>query len=275
MRMEMRSLPPVAIVLLALLPAAAADARRHASISLIAAGPDASNGPLLATQRARGSREGGSLTHAQPSSDRSKGARASNLVLRCFEHHWTVVTLHSQFVAAVFARGGRHIWAGRGTLADLLIRYRLTAFTSEFGESLRPLMHVWKVRATYAVSWTYVLLDVLLRTGDEVALRGRTWRVLRTLLFFSIFHTVATMLIPAFVIHSAVHSAQHALEVLTPRVPWLEGSHLWWVPTAIGLVLIPLMPLLDAPVEGLLEAGFHRLWRIPPSPDYAAAMRAE
>ena len=59
-----------------------------------------------------------------------------------------------------------------------------------------------------------VSLDVALRTGDEIAIRGRTWRVLRTLLFFSVFHSVATMLLPAVLIH-----ARRAVSIRRPPRP--------------------------------------------------------
>ena len=110
------------------------------------------------------------------------------------------------------------MWAGRGVLAQLLLRFRLAAFTSEVGESFRPLVALWKVRAAYAISWSYVSIDVILRTCDELALRGRTWRVLRTLVFFSAFHTIATMLLPAFLIHAAVHHSARALHHLSARL---------------------------------------------------------
>ena len=184
-----------------------------------------------------------------------------------WNHHWTQISAHSAYVVAVARRSGLQLWAGRGILAALLVRFRLTAFTSEVGESLRPLIASWYVRAAYAVSWSYVSVDVLLRVGDSFALRGRTWHLLRTLLYFSIFHTVATMLLPAFLIHSAVHHSSHLLKLLSARhaaavsaaaerLPLWWAPRLWWVPTVVGLALIPLMPLLDEPFEHLLDSCF-------------------
>ena len=211
------------------------------------------------------------------------------LVWTSFMKHANMVGQHSAYIAAVAARGGRRLWAGRSLVAAFLLRFRLAAFTSEVGESLRPLIEVWQVRVMYAVSWLYVLIDIVLRTADEWALSGRTLRVVRTFAFFSIFHTVATMLLPAVIIHAAVHHADAALRPLrhlngpsttalpTPLLPLLRHPI---VPTVVGLALIPLMPLLDEPVEALLKWAFRRLrrWKKlaqPPPSDYELATEAE
>ena len=190
-------------------------------------------------------------------------------LIRAWDHHWSKIETHSAYFTAVATRAGQHIWSGRTVLAALLVRFRLTAFTSEVGESFRPLVASWQVSATYAVSWAYVSIDIILRTLDEYALRGRTWRVMRTLLFFSIFHTVATMLIPAIIIHEAVHRADQLLHAAARRVAATASAHatqgalsrLWWAPSLVGLSLIPLMPLFDEPIEHLLEDVFARVWK--------------
>jgi len=208
-------------------------------------------------------------------------SRFSKRVLSSLAHHVQPVQDHCEYVAALAARSGILLWHGRTLVATWLIRLRLTAFTSEVGESLRPLIAVSKVRFCYAISWIYVLLDVLIRTADEMSLRGRTWRVMRTLLFFSVFHTLATMLLPAYLIHTAVHQAHRALHhAATPAR--LASALQHWAPTAVGLLLIPLMPLLDEPMEQALERLFHVMWPLPPAlvapsslTDYQAAQLRE
>lgn len=195
-------------------------------------------------------------------------------VRKSWKQHWGTIAQHSAYFTAVATRGGQHIWAGRTVVAALLVRFRLMAFTSEVGESLRPLIEPWLVTATYAVSWAYVSIDVALRACDEYALRGRTRRVLRTLLFFAVFHSIATMLLPAVLIHAAVHRSelflQHACRRWASRVAAGAGaaadtllSRLRLLPTIIGLSLIPLMPLFDAPIEHLMERLFAMAWRLP------------
>ena len=141
----------------------------------------------------------------------------------------------------------------------LLTDYRLVAFTSEFGESLRPLIDRWKVNATYGVSWLYVLIDVIVRTIEARLAGSGTARTLRSAIQASVFHTIATMAIPAIIIHSVVHHSTHLLHALKLGESAIAG----WGPTALGLILIPAMPLFDPPVEVAVEGVFKRLWRIP------------
>lgn len=190
-------------------------------------------------------------------------------------HHWKAAVEHSSYVAAIAERSGIQLWRSRNAIAQVLVRFRLLAFTSEVGESFRPLMDLWKVQLAYAVSWAYVLLDVLLRACDEFALRGRTLRILRTLVFFSVFHTIATMLLPALLIHAAVHRAEQLFHgLLPPSVA--RSSHAGilrrFAPSAIGVALIPVMPLLDSPCEHALEALFKAAWPLPKKVKAPAAL---
>lgn len=42
----------------------------------------------------------------------------------------------------------------------LLSAHRYVAYTSDVGESFRPVAHPWLVRGAYGISWTYILGDV-------------------------------------------------------------------------------------------------------------------
>ncbi|KKA22120.1 hypothetical protein T310_3860 [Rasamsonia emersonii CBS 393.64] len=54
----------------------------------------------------------------------------------------------------------------------LLSAHRYVAYTSDIGESFRPVAHPWLVRGAYAVSWTYILGDVA-HEGYKAYLRNR------------------------------------------------------------------------------------------------------
>lgn len=54
----------------------------------------------------------------------------------------------------------------------LLSAHRYIAYTSDIGESFRPVSHPWLVRSAYAVSWTYILGDVA-HEGYKAYLRNR------------------------------------------------------------------------------------------------------
>lgn len=54
----------------------------------------------------------------------------------------------------------------------LLSAHRHVAYTSDIGESFRPVAHPWLIRSAYAVSWTYILGDVG-HEGYKAYLRNR------------------------------------------------------------------------------------------------------
>ena len=83
-----------------------------------------------------------------------------------------------------------------------------------------------------------------------------TLRVLRTLVVTTVFHCIATMAVPALFIHTAVHWAGWLLSTAGGRAQALLG----WAPTAFGLLLIPLLPLVDHPIGRLIDAAFERVW---------------
>lgn len=54
----------------------------------------------------------------------------------------------------------------------LLSAHRYIAYTSDVGESFRPVAHPWLVRSAYAISWSYILGDVG-HEGYKAYLRNR------------------------------------------------------------------------------------------------------
>ena len=154
----------------------------------------------------------------------------------------------------------------RGPIGKLLARLRLTAFTSEVGESLRPVIPGWQVACAYGVSWLYVLIDVAVRGAEQWASApGDPARLTRLITYTSIFHTVATMLIPAVLIHAAVHGVQHLVRRYAVR-RGLLALFATWLPTFVGIALIPAMLLFDHPVEMLLDKLFAAVWPVRDEP---------
>lgn len=54
----------------------------------------------------------------------------------------------------------------------LLSAHRYVAYTSDIGESFRPVAHPWIVRSAYGISWAYILGDVA-NEGYKAYLRNR------------------------------------------------------------------------------------------------------
>ena len=173
----------------------------------------------------------------------------------------------------------------------LLSAHRYVAYTSDIGESFRPVAHPWLVRGAYGVSWAYILGDVgyegykaywhnqrvrnprvELTTRQQqilgVDLRGgepgspapvapgvvpplEDWRTV--MLQRGIFQSLASMGLPAFTIHSVVRYSGRAMkDVKNVKVRT-------WAPIGLGLAVVPFLPsLFDKPVENAVEWVFHK-----------------
>ena len=134
--------------------------------------------------------------------------------------------------------------------------FRYLAFTSDFGEALRPVVHRHVVNASYAVAFGYCIADV----GYEAyKLKKNHYRNEKTLepmtmtqcvVERSTFQALASLLLPAVVIHQSVHVAKKAFTKI--------GRFTKWGPSLVGLSIIPLLPVyLDEPVEKAVEHVFH------------------
>lgn len=170
----------------------------------------------------------------------------------------------------------------------LLSAHRYVAYTSDVGESFRPVAHPWLVRGAYGVSWAYILGDVSYEgyksylqnqriLNPKLELSTRQQQILgvdatkadapvaspgvvapledyRTVMLQrGIFQSVASMGLPAFTIHSVVrYSGQALKDVKNVRVRT-------WAPIGLGLAVVPFLPtLFDKPVENAVEWVFHK-----------------
>jgi fission process protein 1 len=143
--------------------------------------------------------------------------------------------------------------------------FRYLAFTSDFGEALRPVVHKRIVTATYGVAFAYCFADVAweaYKTNDchtnpqskyregEEGKKYMTMSVTQCVVERSTFQAFASLALPALIIHKTVHYANIGFKKL--------GRFTKWGPSIVGLSLIPLLPVyLDAPVEHAIEYGFH------------------
>ncbi|PHH88958.1 hypothetical protein CDD83_6825 [Cordyceps sp. RAO-2017] len=168
----------------------------------------------------------------------------------------------------------------------LLSAHRYVAYTSDIGESFRPIAHPKVVRAAYGISWLYILGDVsyegykaywqnqrvlnprlqltaqqekatgLPANGPQNARPGvvsplEDWRTV--MVQRGIFQSVASMGLPALTIHSVVRYSGRAMkDVKNVKVRT-------WAPIGLGLAVVPFLPLFfDKPVEQAIEWSFHK-----------------
>ncbi|KAK3324053.1 mitochondrial 18 KDa protein-domain-containing protein [Cercophora scortea] len=172
----------------------------------------------------------------------------------------------------------------------LLSAHRYVAYTSDIGESFRPVAHPWLVRGAYGISWAYILGDVSYEgyksywsnqriLNPQLQLTPRQQKALgidptstavvptpaapgvvtpledyRTVMLQrGIFQSLASMGLPAFTIHSVVRYSGRALKDAKNKTIRTYG------PIGLGLAVVPFLPtLFDKPVENAVEWVFHK-----------------
>ncbi|RYC60224.1 hypothetical protein CHU98_g5979 [Xylaria longipes] len=168
----------------------------------------------------------------------------------------------------------------------MLSAHRYVAYTSDIGESFRPVAHPWLVRGAYGISWAYILGDVsyegykaywqnqrVLNPQLELSERQQKMTGLlspvspdtkpgvvspledyRTVMVQrGIFQSIASMGLPAFTIHSVVRYSGRAMKDVKNKTLRV------WGPIGLGLAVVPFLPkLFDQPVENAVEWVFHK-----------------
>ncbi|KXL44644.1 hypothetical protein M433DRAFT_155579 [Acidomyces richmondensis BFW] len=159
----------------------------------------------------------------------------------------------------------------------LLSAHRYVAYTSDIGESFRPVAHPRLVSAAYGISWAYILGDVGhegykayirnqavlhpkmdaladVTAADAQVTPGRVapldhWGTVMAQR--AVFQSIASMGLPAFTIHSVVKYSGRAMKnVKNVRIRT-------WGPIGLGLAIVPALPMLfDKPVEEATEKIF-------------------
>lgn len=160
----------------------------------------------------------------------------------------------------------------------MLSAHRYVAYTSDIGESFRPVAHPNWIRAAYGVSWAYLIGDVshegykawkhgqrvLHPENDEDKLVAASYggkavpaiEDYRTVMAQrAIFQGLASMGLPAFTIHSIVRYSGRAMkDVKNVKIRT-------WGPIGLGLAAVPALPyMFDEPVEHATEWVFHKVF---------------
>jgi mitochondrial fission process protein 1 len=173
-------------------------------------------------------------------------------VLTCFR---TGDSTDSNYRYAAYAARARTI---------LMSAHRYVAYTSDIGESFRPIAHPWLVRSAYGISWAYLIGDVshegykaycrnqrLLHPSPEAVKKAsgtnanvtpetvsamtknkhipaiEDWRAV--MVQRAVFQSIASMGLPAFTIHSIVRYSGRAMKNV--KNPTLRS----WGPIGVSL----------------------------------------
>ncbi|KAK6204582.1 mitochondrial 18kDa protein [Scheffersomyces amazonensis] len=167
----------------------------------------------------------------------------------------------------------------------LAASHRYVAYTSDIGESFRPVAHPYLVTVGYGISWLYILGDVsyaawIVKLKSEgrftpglkpwqnfssepdlaaaasfkaqnTSVVDSDWRLVA--LKRGIFQSLASMGLPAFTIHSAVRYSSILFKNSGIKSLRTYG------PVAIGLGIVPVLPyIFDEPVEHAVDWIFEK-----------------
>ncbi|KAL8775278.1 MAG: hypothetical protein Q9209_000285 [Squamulea sp. 1 TL-2023] len=183
----------------------------------------------------------------------------------------------------------------------LLSAHRYVAYTSDIGESFRPVAHPWLIRSAYGISWAYLIGDVshegykaylrnqaILHPGQPgvTSVRASDARedhpstsavgfkpghvpaiedYRSVMAQRAVFQSLASMGLPAFTIHSIVRYSGRALKDVKNTRIRVYG------PIGLGLAAVPLLPyMFDHPVESAVEWTFHRAFERIGGPEAVA-----
>ena len=136
----------------------------------------------------------------------------------------------------------RYVVYARRAVQAFLVKGRLIAYTSDVGESVRPVVPPSVVRLCYGITWAYVAVDVGYNGFEEHDKGSPPTTVARTVVHTTTFQVIASVLVPSLIIHQAVHMAQQGCQ----RLP--RGRVAMWLPSLVG-----------APVTGRLRLRRVRL----------------
>lgn len=156
-----------------------------------------------------------------------------------------------------------------GYTAGFARAFRYLAFTSDFGEALRPVVSARIVSGSYAIAFGYCIADVgweayKLKERGYVTEKGQPMSMTQCIVERSAFQAVASVALPFLLIHSAVD--------VTKKICARMKRFQKWGPSVVGLAVIPLLPMyLDHPVEHALEVGFEKYgpWAKKEASDHA------
>jgi|EP00945_MAST-04E_sp_MAST-4E-sp1_P004120 mitochondrial fission process protein 1 len=155
-----------------------------------------------------------------------------------------------------YAARAARVLAIAGKSAKAASRY--IAYSSDVGEAARPLVSPMFVKSMYGVAFAYVGVDVYLHAKEaSEKSNGDTTITARAGIETLVFQSLASLIVPSLIIHTAVHKCQGAVKnasnVMVKR----------YAPTVLGLAIIPLLPFtIDEPIEHAVEWGFEEYWPI-------------
>lgn len=152
--------------------------------------------------------------------------------------------------AGYSARIGNVLAMASRTLAG---KVRYLGYTSDIGESARPIMDVKYVNLFYAITFAYVIGDIFYQGHRAREAGYDNMEVGRTMAQTLAFQGIVSVIMPSLIIHQGVHLSKKVFESAPGRMKVFG-------PVIVGLCIIPFLPFLDHPAEDLINTAFCKVW---------------
>jgi mitochondrial fission process protein 1 len=125
------------------------------------------------------------------------------------------------------------------TVSRKFASFRPAAYASEVSEAHRPVIPKSIINIGYAISFGYVFADIGLKVHN-VKSKG-TEVMAYTAFDQTLWHTSASIVVPAVTIHTIVNVVTHGQTYLAQLNKVKLPSRLKYLPTVVGLLSIPLI----------------------------------
>lgn len=164
------------------------------------------------------------------------------------------------------------------TIPRIISQQRYLAYASEVGESFRPVIHKYIVNFAYAASIFYVLADIGVHTHKMIEEKKPNKEIAIKITDLSIWHSFASMILPAFTVHSIVKYCDKGVSVFNmyrdrklvqykcgipkPEMFNYRSRVQAWIPTMIALACIPfIIHPIDHATDFAMDHSIRKLYK--------------
>jgi fission process protein 1 len=141
----------------------------------------------------------------------------------------------------------------------MIAQQRFLAYASEAGESFRPIIPKYMVNFAYAASIIYVGADIAVHTHQMIRENKPRNEIILKTTDRTIWHSFASMLLPAFTVHAIVKYCGKGFNNLAyfNRYPRVRT----WGPTMIALTSIPfIIHPIDHATDFVMDNTLRKLY---------------
>lgn len=165
--------------------------------------------------------------------------------------------LHDPFLDPEYRYLGYSGRIGR-ILAFTANKVRFLGYSSDVGESARPLLDPRWVKFFYGITWAYVFSDVGFNMYKDIEQGKDEATAARTGVKVLAFQSIASVALPTVIIHTAVHQSQKLFASAPGRLKVIG-------PVLVGFAILPILPYIDEPAEEIIDHCFDKYWPAPGS----------